>query len=62
MSQEKVLESIKSNPGVLQRDLRKQLGFKGSNGSFSMSVMKLLKWGEIRREPHERTFKLYPAE
>ena len=63
MSQQEILEVIKANPGIEQRDICKVLGVHRCN--VSEFVLRLAKNGLIRRELYKVktwTYKCYPAE
>lgn len=60
MSQEKILEIIKINPGILQKDLTKN--FEVCSTDISRRLMTLLKSKDIKREWSKefQSFKLFP--
>lgn len=62
MSQSEILETVRSNPGILQQDVHKKIG--ALRQGISTQVLSLIKKGEIKRIPtaNRRTYELYAME
>lgn len=62
MSQLELLEAIRTNPGIMQRDIHKKTGMVKQG--VSTQILALVRKGEIKRIPtaNQRTYELYAVE